>query len=57
MLITKDGIIKGMRIDLYSDAGDTYDCTFAVMDSSLLNLDQSYNIETLQANGTGISHQ
>ncbi len=48
---TREGIIKGMRIDLNSDAGDTYDCTFAVMDSSLLNLDQSYNIETLQANG------
>ncbi len=48
---TDDGIIKGMRIDLISDAGDTYDCTFAVMDSSLLNMDQSYYIETLQANG------
>lgn len=48
---TDDGIIKGLRIDLISDAGDTYDCTFAVMDSSLLNLDQAYNIETLQANG------
>ncbi len=46
-----DGIIKGMRIDLNSDAGDTYDATFAVMDSSLLNIDQSYYIETLQANG------
>jgi xanthine dehydrogenase/oxidase len=49
---TKDGIIKGMRIDLNSDAGDTYDATFAVMDSSLLNADQAYMIETLQANGT-----
>lgn len=48
---TDDGTIKGMRIDLISDAGDTYDCTFAVMDSSLLNIDQSYYIETLQANG------
>ena len=48
---TADGIIKGMRIDLNSDAGDTYDATFAVMDSSLLNIDQAYNIETLQANG------
>lgn len=48
---TDDGIIKGMRIDLNSDAGDTYDCTFAVMDSSLLNMDQCYYIETLQANG------
>lgn len=48
---TLDGMIKGMRIDLNSDAGDTYDCTFAVMDSSLLNIDQAYYIETLQANG------
>lgn len=48
---TEEGIIKGMRIDLNSDAGDTYDCTFAVMDSSLLNIDQSYFIETLQGNG------
>lgn len=49
---TRDGIIKAMRIDLHSDGGDTYDCTFAVMDSSLLNADQAYMIETLQANGT-----
>jgi xanthine dehydrogenase/oxidase len=49
---TRDGIIKGMRIDLNSDAGDTYDATFAIMDSSLLNADQAYMIETLQANGT-----
>lgn len=48
---TTEGIIKGLRIDLNSDAGDTYDCTFAVMDLSLLNIDQSYYIETLQANG------
>lgn len=48
---TDEGIIKGMRIDLISDAGDTYDCTFAVMDSSLLNIDQAYYIETLQGNG------
>jgi len=48
---TDDGTIKGMRIDLISDAGDTYDCTFAVMDSSLLNIDQAYYVETLQANG------
>lgn len=48
---TPDGIIKGMRIDLNSDAGDTYDCTFAVLDSSLLNIDQAYFVETLQGNG------
>lgn len=49
---TDEGIIKGIKFDLNSDAGDTYDCTFAVMDSSLLNIDQAYFIETLQANGT-----
>lgn len=48
---TDDGMIKGMRIDLNSDAGDTYDCTFAVLDSSLLNIDQAYFVPTLQANG------
>lgn len=48
---TTDGIIKGMRIDINSDAGDTYDATFAVLDSTLLNIDQAYYVETLQANG------
>ena len=49
---TRDGIIKGMRLDLKSDAGDTYDCSFAVMDLSLLQSDGCYWVETLQANGT-----
>lgn len=48
---TDDGIIKGMRVDINSDAGDTYDCTFAVLDATLLNIDQSYYVETLQAKG------
>lgn len=49
---TREGVIKGMRLDLSSDAGDTYDCSFAVMDLSLLQSDGCYGIETLQANGT-----
>jgi xanthine dehydrogenase/oxidase len=49
---TRDGIMKGMRLDYSSDAGDTYDCSFAVMDLSLLQSDGCYRTETLQANGT-----
>src|SRR5262249_45215362 len=49
---TRDGIMKGMRLDFSSDAGDTYDCSFAVMDLSLLQSDGCYRTETLQANGT-----
>lgn len=49
---TPDGVLKAMRLDFGSDAGDTYDCSFAVMDLSLLQSDGCYHIETLQANGT-----
>ena len=47
-----DGKIEGMRLDFRSDAGDTYDCSFAVLDLSLLMADGCYMIDTLQANGT-----
>ncbi len=47
-----DGKIEGMRIDFRNEAGDTYDCSFAVLDLSLLSADGCYMIETLQANGT-----
>lgn len=46
-----DGVIEAMRLDLKSDAGDTYDCSFAVMDLSLLQSDSCYAVKTLQANG------
>lgn len=49
---TRDGIIKGLHLDLKSDAGDTYDCSFAVMDLSLLQSDGCYRVDSLQANGT-----
>jgi xanthine dehydrogenase/oxidase len=49
---TRDGKIKGLHLDLKSDAGDTYDCSFAVMDLSLLQSDGCYMVDTLQANGT-----
>ena len=49
---TTDGILSGMRLDLHSEAGDTYDCSFAVMDLSLMQADGCYNVENFQANGT-----
>jgi xanthine dehydrogenase/oxidase len=49
---TDDGKIKGMRLDFKNEAGDTYDCSFAVLDLSLLTADGCYMIDTLQANGT-----
>ncbi len=41
-----------MNLDYKSDAGDTYDCSFAVMDLSLLQSDGCYSVETLRASGT-----
>ena len=49
---TDDGKIEAMRLDIKSDAGDTYDCSFAVLDLSLLTADGCYMVDTLQANGT-----
>ncbi|MBI3930292.1 MAG: molybdopterin-dependent oxidoreductase [Armatimonadetes bacterium] len=47
-----DGRMQALRVDLASDAGDSYDCSFAVMDLSLLMADGCYQVETFQANGT-----
>lgn len=47
-----DGKIEAVRYDIKSDAGDTYDCSFAVLDLSLLTADGCYMVDTLQANGT-----
>ena len=44
---------KGCASTSAVDAGDTYDCSFAVMDLSLLMADGCYMVDTLQANGTG----
>lgn len=49
---TDEGKIEAMRLDFKMDAGDTYDCSFAVLDLSLLMADGCYIVDTLQANGT-----
>lgn len=49
---TREGELKGLRLDSKSDAGDTYDCSFAVMDLGMLQTDASYMVENLQVNGT-----
>ena len=47
-----DGKIHGLRLDIRSDAGDTYDATFAVLDLGLLTSDACYMVPNLQTNGT-----
>ena len=46
-----DGTLTGLNLDYKSDAGDTYDCSFAVMDLSLLQSDGCYQIDTLRPPG------
>jgi xanthine dehydrogenase/oxidase len=48
---TPDGTIEAMRMDMHSDAGDTYDCSFAVMDLSVLQSDGCYMVKTFQSTG------
>ncbi len=52
MAFTREGMLEAARIDMHSDAGDTYDCSFAVMDLSLLQADGCYMAKTFQSNGT-----
>src|SRR5262249_16177126 len=47
-----DGKIHGLRVDIRSDAGNTYDATFAVLDLGLLTSDACYMVPNLQTNGT-----
>ena len=49
---TDEGKIEAIRMDFRSDAGDTYDCSFAVLDLSLLTADGCYMVDSFQANGT-----
>src|SRR5258707_5925325 len=46
------GRIKKLRIDFWSNAGFSYDCSLSIMDLVLLSADGAYNVPTFQANGT-----
>jgi xanthine dehydrogenase/oxidase len=52
MAYTPEGKLQGYRTDLHSDAGDSYDCSFAVMDLGLMMADGCYNVPNFQSNGT-----
>ena len=52
LAFTPEGKFQGYRLDVHSDAGDTYDCSFAVMDLGLMMADGAYMTPTFQANGT-----
>lgn len=47
-----DGKIEKLRIDFWSNAGFSYDCSLSIMDLVLLSADGAYNVDTFQANGT-----
>ena len=47
----KDGIIKAMDIDIYSDAGWSTDLSHAIMQRSLFHIDNSFYIEHLDVRG------
>lgn len=52
LAFTPEGKFQGYRLDLFSDAGDTYDCSFAVMDLGLMMADGAYLTPNFQAAGT-----
>ena len=52
LLADSSGKIEKLRIDFWSDAGFSYDCSLSIMDLVLLSADGAYNVNTFQANGT-----
>ncbi|MBX3170216.1 MAG: molybdopterin-dependent oxidoreductase [Candidatus Eremiobacteraeota bacterium] len=52
LAFTPEGLFQGYHLDVHSDAGDTYDCSFAVMDLGLMMADGCYNVPNFQSNGT-----
>ncbi len=52
LTLTPEGQLERYLVDLHSDAGDSYDCSFAVMDLSLLMAEGTYYWPQVEANGT-----
>lgn len=52
LLADNKGRIEKLRIDFWSNAGFSYDCSLSIMDMVLLSADGAYNVKTFQANGT-----
>ena len=49
---TKDGVIRAIDVQLYSNGGNSLDLSGAVMDRALLSLDSVYHIPNVRARGT-----
>lgn len=45
------GIVRGLKVDFYSDGGNTYDLSFPVMDLALLNGDNAYRVDNFRVTG------
>ncbi len=48
---TKDGIIKALDVDLYSNAGYTLDLSFSVVQRAMFHVDNCYYIENINTRG------
>lgn len=49
--VTKDGLIKGYRVQLYSNGGMSHDASFPVMDLSQQHSDGGYYVPTWESRG------
>ncbi|NJL29973.1 MAG: molybdopterin-dependent oxidoreductase, partial [Thermoanaerobaculia bacterium] len=46
--VAEDGRLAGLKVDFYSNAGNTYDVSFPVMDLCLLSADACYQVDTYE---------
>jgi xanthine dehydrogenase/oxidase len=47
----KKGMLRGMKFELISDGGCTYDCSFPVHDLAMQNVDNAYYVPTFETSG------
>lgn len=50
-MFTPDGIMNGLKVSLWADGGNSYDCSFFVIDEAQLNGDGAYMIPTYRTEG------
>lgn len=48
---TQQGVIKGLDLDLYSNAGNSLDLSSSIMDRALLHIDNAYRLGAVRAKG------
>ncbi len=51
VVANENGVIENLKLDYFSNAGYSYDCSQPVMDLVLLSADGAYNVPTFAASG------